>query len=427
MITIHLQNGSFAKKKTGDFNSSVKVLTRNKNTLRDIPLEAIVEILHALGRSIMRDKTLSSLPGAGYIAVWLSRDNLLELIEVNYRGARFHSYTPGSTGYKICLEPRGIISHFVAGNIPHLTFFSLILGLLSKNASLVKVPEEHAPYMLRLLRALGAVHAKYKGTVYSGNDLIKTIVVASFSSKQRELAEHFSLAADARIVWGGAEAVESIKGLPERAHAETIVFGPKYSFGVFDKATVSGRDFPQLLTKVASDIVLFNQMACSSPHVYFFEKSSVPLRRIGEMLAQSLETLPARIKRSETSPELGMRILNERARYLLDPKLDLIAPKHLGWSVFMNKKVTLEDPIQGGSIYIKEVSSLEKVVPLITRKIQAVSVAIRSPRARAIFAEKLASRGVDRVMSHGSMHDFTLPWDGVPALSRLVRWTILKG
>ncbi len=426
MITIHLQNGTFATKKANDFDASVRVLTRATNVLRDMPLAAIVEVLHTFGRNIMRNRELAALPGAGYIALWLSRENLLELIEVNYRGAQFHSYTPGPTGYRICLEPRGIISHFVAGNIPHLTFFSLMLGLLSKNASLVKVPGEHVSYMLQLLRALGAVRARSGGRTYSGRDLLKTIVVASFSSKQVAAAEGFSLAADARIVWGGAEAVESIKGLPERAHTETIIFGPKYSFGVFDAASVTSRDFEQLLAKAASDVVLFNQMACSSPHVYFFEKSRFPLRRIGEMLARALETMPERLKRSRTSPELGMRILNERARYLLDPKLDIIAPKHMGWSIFMNTDVALEEPIQGGSIYLKEVRSLAEVVPLITRKIQAVSVAIRSPRARVQFAEEIASRGVDRVVPHGSLHDFTLPWDGVPALSRLVRWTILK-
>ena len=45
---------------------------------------------------------------------------------------------------------------------------------------------------------------------------------------------------------------------------------------------------------------------------------------------------------------------------------------------------------------------------------------------RRAFAEAVSARGVDRIVPLGRMHDFDLPWDGVLALNRLVRWVILK-
>lgn len=426
MINIHLLKSSFAVRKSKDFELVRAGLEEGKEIMRATPLPALVELLHVFGRNIMRDPDLIALPGAAYIALWTSREHLSRLVGLNYQGISFHYYTKAKTGYELCLEPRGIIAHFVAGNIPHLTFFSLVLGLLSKNTSVVKIPAEHRRYMLALLRAFAATDITYEKRRYRGRDILKSIAVVSFSSRDAETSKAFSLLADARIVWGGAEAVESINGLPQKAHADTIVFGPKYSFGVFDKTCIEGRDFPKILARAAQDIVLFDQMACSSPHVYFFERSSTPLKEIAEQLQTALKALPPSLRRKDTPPEMAARIINERARYMLDPKFDILAPETLEWTIFINKNRTLEEPLQGGCIFLKEVPSLDTVVPLITRKVQAIGIGIRDKKKCEAFAELAAYRGVDRIVPHGSLHDFTLPWDGMLALSRLVRFTLLK-
>jgi hypothetical protein len=426
MIDIYLHKGSFRRLQHGDFVYALSGLEEGRRVLRETPLQAIIELLHTCGRSIMRKPELAALPGAGYIALWSSRENLSRMVELNYGALQFHEHAKVPTGYEVCLEPRGIVAHFVAGNIPHLTFFSLVLALLSKNGSIVKVPEEHVSYLLELLRVLSATDVKLDRKKYRGRDLIKSIALVGFRSADIETAKAFSLLADARIVWGGHEAVESINGLPQKAHADTIVFGPKYSFGVFDKKCVKGRDFKKVLSRAAQDIVLFDQMACSSPHVYFFEKSGTSLSDIADMLRERLEALPSTLRRKQTSPEMASRIINERGRYYLDPSLDIVAPESLEWTILMNKSVALEEPLQGGCIYLKEIDSLDDVLPLVTRKVQAISIGIDDRAKSERFAEGAAYRGVDRVVRHGSIHDFTLPWDGMLPLSRLVRFALFK-
>jgi hypothetical protein len=61
-----------------------------------------------------------------------------------------------------------------------------------------------------------------------------------------------------------------------------------------------------------------------------------------------------------------------------------------------------------------------------THKIQALSIGIPDPVKREKFAREASYRGVDRVVIPGAIHDFTLPWDGIMTLNRLVRWVILK-
>ncbi len=77
-----------------------------------------------------------------------------------------------------------------------------------------------------------------------------------------------SLKADARIVWGGKSAVDSISFLPKKTTCKDIIFGPKYSFAVFDKSAIESNDFEEYLENLVTDIIAFNQKACSSPKYY---------------------------------------------------------------------------------------------------------------------------------------------------------------
>lgn len=63
----------------------------------------------------------------------------------------------------------------------------------------------------------------------------------------------------------GSKAVRAISLLPCKDHCETIIFGPKYSFAVFDKQYIESDSFKSSLPMMVKDIAVFNQMACSSP------------------------------------------------------------------------------------------------------------------------------------------------------------------
>ena len=42
------------------------------------------------------------------------------------------------------------------------------------------------------------------------------------------------------------------------------------------------------------------------------------------------------------------------------------------------------------------------------------------------IAKKLSYLGIDRICEVGKMHEFTIPWDGIFPLNRLVRWVSLR-
>jgi hypothetical protein len=291
---------------------------------------------------------------------------------------------------------------------------------------MVKMPKEYVPLVLSILRELPTISVEYEGTTYSGKTVLAAIAVVTFEGRSTEISEKFSLSADCRIIFGGGEAVRVIPRLPCRDHCETIIFGPKYSFTVFDRGYIESDGFKKALDAFVKDVAVFNQMACSSPHVLFLEKSQYPRETVISWLRDAFERLPAALRNQQISNGLSANIINARARYLLSDGKNCMAPRDLGWTILIDQDICLEEPIQGKCIFTKEIDTADEIIPLVNHKIQAVSIGILNPAKREAFAREVTSRGADRIVVPGTMHDFILPWDGIMTLNRLVRWVILK-
>ena len=427
MIRCHLFNGEFTDQEFEDFTPIIESITRNRRVLQEMPLEAIIGLLAKLGKNLIHNPEINRLHGATYISIWLRRKNLEQVCKTNYADCRYlDTFIPVNNNFAMSAQPRGVVCQWIAANIPTLAFFSLAQAILSKNGSIAKVPEESRAFIAALLKDLSGITLSHDGTTYFGKDIVKAISLVSFEGKNLEISKQFSLAADCKVIYGGSVAIHSILALPQKEHCETVVFGPKYSFGVFDRGYIESEQFEKALENSVNDIAIFNQMACSSPHVLFFEKSKYTLEKIGMLMKGSFEQLPPVLRHQNTDPAILANVINERAKYLLSDNKDIIIPNDLGWTIFMDRSTQLEDPIHGKCIFIKEIESINDVFDLITRKIQAISVCIHDEDKRRIFAREATYRGVDRVVIPGTIHEYDQPWDGTLPLNRLVRWVILK-
>ncbi|MFZ2456930.1 MAG: acyl-CoA reductase [Candidatus Altiarchaeia archaeon] len=427
MIKCHLLDGRFEEKEFEDFDVIAQTINKNREKLYELEIRQIIEILCQLGRKIIKDKEINRIQGVGYIAMWLRKDRLEDVCRINYMDESYYEeFTEASKDLKLCMQPRGIVCHSVAGNIPTLAFFSVVQAILSKNGSIVKVPEHTKDIILAILKHLDETSVVIDGTEYHGKDIVKSISLVCFEGKDQETSKKFSIVADCKVIWGGSDAVKAVTTLPQKEHCEIISYGPKYSFGVFDREYIENGPFEKALEGAASDVAVFNQMACSSPHVYFFEKSNRPIMEIANILKRCFESLPEKLLRQEIPESTASRIINARGMYFLDSEKWIVKPEDLSWTILVNKDIRLEEPVQGKVVFLKEVESVDLVLDLITRKIQAMSVSIRNDEKRRAFAKKAAYRGVDRIVPPGKMHEFDLPWDGILGLNRMVRWVILK-
>ncbi|UCE38202.1 MAG: acyl-CoA reductase [Thermoplasmata archaeon] len=427
MIKCYLLDGKFQENTYDDFTTISESVNANRKKIYHLKLDVIIELLTKLGRKIITDGTINTVEGVGYITLWLRKDNLKKICRLNYLDQTYYEdFKETESKFELCAQPRGIVCHWVASNVPTLSFFSLIQSILSKNGSIVKAPEENIDIILTILKHLNEIEVEHDGMTYSGKDIVSSVSIVSFDGGNFTDSKNFSQVADCKIIWGGAEAISSVTALPQKEHCEIISFGPKYSFGVFDREFIESNYFEKALANTATDIAIFNQMACSSPQVLFFEKSRYSIQEIAQKMKSYFEELPEKYLKQYIPQGTASNIINIRGMYLLEDDKGILKSDDLSWTILIDSELRLEEPVQGKCIFIKEIDDIDDVLDLITRKIQAMTVCIINPDKRREFAKNATYRGVDRIVVPGKIHDFDLPWDGILPLNRLVRWVILK-
>jgi len=422
-----LLDGEAVDHEISDLGPVVALLDRRREELRALSMDDIIALLAHLGKQLIKDPELSRMGGATYISLWLRADNLERLCELNYgdrhRVDRFIGVLPGT---EMRCQPRGTSCHWLPNNVPVMSFFSLMLAVLSKNSSILKVSDINRPVLTAVLEKLKSIDIEVQGRRVMGATLVRSVCMLSFDSSSAADNTMLSLAADVKVAWGSGEAVRAVAALPQKETCDTIIFGPKYSMAVFDQAFLAGDSSEEALKKLAQDAVLFDQTACSSPQVIILERGAVSARRLAEELATGFEALPVKLRHTQMAERQCLEVISARGTYLLSEDRDVIMPRDLGWTILLDQEEGLPEPVQGRCVFVREVSDLNDVIAHITRKVQTIALCIHDrDRARA-FADRASAAGVDRFVMPGEMHDFTLPRDGLMPLNRMVRWITIR-
>lgn len=428
MTEVYLCGGKFEKFESSDIEEIARLTKENSEELFQMPIEAIVELFDKLSKSFITNPDLREIDGANYLSLWLKRKNLTDIISLNLSNSKYlNEFTELKDNQFMKAQPRGLVCHWIAGNVPTLGIFSLVQSILCKNANLVKVPRPAVETMLIVLKELDKVEAECDGKIYKGSVIVNATSVIYISRYDTEANRQLSLCADAKVFWGGKQAIEAIKALPTQEHCEDMIFGPKYSFGIFDREFLEAAEVEKNLRNAMTDIIIFDQSACSSPQVLFFEKNKkLQLKKIAEMLAKEFEEASKKFPKGDMEAYTTARIINARGEYLLDENKDVVSSKGADWTILVNNEISLEEPIQSRTIFVKEIDDLSQIVPLITRKIQTVGIAIKDVERTKDFCDKITQRGAARCIRFGSMNHYESPWDGMLVLSRLCRFVTIK-
>jgi len=397
-------------------------LNEQREWLASTPYADLLALFDDFSRQIVADPVTQKMEGVAFLSGWLRENNLRKVLDLNTGGCP--DCLDGFVlhhGVKISARPRGLVSMWLAGNVSTLPVFSIIPALLGKNVCLAKLASPE-PEIAALLGVLGRCH----GGGISGEQLMKAIAVIWFDYRDAELNEAMSLAADAKVFWGGAEALRAISILPRQEHCTEVMFGPKYSIGIIDRQ-IAG-DEGKLTAAIGGfvrDIAAFDQRACSAPQTIFIEKNPhYTLRQMGELFAAQLAKLPAK---PGLDAYTTLQIVNTRATWGLDAERDVIASgREANWTVCMDTELSLKEAIQSRTIFLTEIDDSMQVIDLITPKVQTVGLAFADPDRAEAFAYAATTKGVARCVRPGLMNGHESPWDGKLVISELVRWVTLK-
>ena len=374
-------------------------------------LDRLSDALLARDRDVLR-----VLPSAGvaFAAAFLRSSNLQHLVtrelpnpEALDRFVRIHERK------SLRVLPRGVAAHWVAGNVPLLGLFSWAVSALVGNVNVVRLSSRMDDFLTPMLRLLAR-------TSLVGAELAADTLVVQFPSDDEASHRAMSTAANVRIAWGGDEAVRSVAALPAAWDCETVVLGPRMSLAVIDGDLLTDR----VLSRLASDVAYFDQQACSSPQWVFVKRpaGAATLERIVERFVHAFAAQAEALGRHRLDLGETFRIELDRARVLMESGV-LHRDRATSWTVAVLTAPDTRVACANRFVQIIPFSDVEEVCRFIPSNVQTVVMLLNTVDTDR-FSEAAARKGVHRFARPGEGNHFENPWDGIPLLSRLTRWTV---
>ncbi|MBY0416040.1 MAG: hypothetical protein K2Q18_17850, partial [Bdellovibrionales bacterium] len=182
--------------------------------------------------------------------------------------------------------PLGTLVHVTPNNSPLLGVLGLMEGLLSTNVNVLKLARKDSAFAAIFYEKLCALDSTQTIKDY--------IYIAKISSREKDYLKQVLGLADVISAWGGEESVQSIRELAPRG-VRIVEWGHKISFSYI---TQIKKEDPNVLRKLAYEICLNEQMACSSPQcVYIEDANFLELQNTAKLLSQALSEVSPTIKR----------------------------------------------------------------------------------------------------------------------------------
>ncbi len=401
--------------------------------LRQQPVEAIIGLIGKAADVWLNSENFDFLKDKGrfFLSQWCSRSHLEKVARAGLRGNinyldSFNIF-PDSDKHYLKANSRGLVCHWMAGNVQILGMFALVQSIITKNVNILKVAAKDGGVFSRLLSAFeGIEYTTAKGYTLKGNDLLKTLAVVYFPRQAVSLGEQMSKSANVRIAWGGKEAVETVYNYPAVIDCETVIFGPKISFAVIAKESLSSeQEAKKLARKLTVDISVFDQTGCASPHNLFIERGGIiSPERFCEILSEVFPKTEIQIPKPTVSTEQISEIHSIRGVY--DFKGQSWGSPNMSWTILFGEQNELNKPVYSRVIFVHPVKDIEDSLRHVEDYVQTIGISAPTEKAMA-FADKATVKGVARCPMIGRMLNFEMPWDGVFLIDRLVRWNTLLG
>lgn len=327
--------------------------------------------------------------------------------------------------YDLRAVPRGVLLHLTAGNVFVGAVDSLVSGIITKNANILKMSRVDPVFPLLFLESIqendpeGIIWPHQAALLWKGGD---------------ETIENPLLNAPLTVVfWGGFDSLASVKRRTGPV-TKLIENGPRYSFAVISGERIKTGLDRSALRGLALDLCRWDQQACSSPHVvYVVAQTEKPVHLLMESLYDELTTIEESLPVGKLSfdEKVEIRKVRELAR-MGQTKNEgrLLCPERFSFSLVYEKDPEFKISCLNRTLFIKRVNSIDemiaKVKPL-SAYLQTVGVCLESD-VIDYCREELLALGAKRITELGGMsegHDGA-PHEGEFLLRQLVDWVDLE-
>lgn len=366
--------------------------------------DIVIEFLDDLSKDLRKKAISESMTDVMSLAFWCRKSNV-------------HKMKSRASDYNTSIG-RGLVFHITPSNVPVNFAFSYFFGLLSGNANIVRVPTKDWKQIDVIIATIQENLNKQK------YQPIKESTAFVKYSHNKLINDKFSAIADVRIIWGGDEAIKSIRMSTLKSKGIEVVFADRYSVGFLDSESIlnaTDDELGKLAENFYNDTYLMDQNACSTPHLILWtgNNSSKAKVRFWNNVAKKSEKYGLEpIKSVDKYTDLCIASMSEDID-ITDVKMYT----NLLYTIELNSLPEDISILRGrfGMFYQYDITNCEELAPYVTERLQTVLYygVCKEQFADMIYNNKL--RGIDRVVPFGNSLDMNEYWDGYDIIGQLSR------
>lgn len=331
-------------------------------------------------------------------------------------------FQPAAKGGAVRAFGPDLLVHSWAGNVPALSLWSLVCGLLVKAPAIGKLASAEPLFAGWFARLLAEVHPP----------LADCLAVVWWRGAGGEEADALYDQADTVLAYGGNQTLDALRRrLP--VTTRFLPHGHKLGFGLIGAQALDTLKAPGMARLAAWDVMRYDQQGCYSPHVFYVQRGApVSPRAFADYLAAELANLQRRFARRELDLEEGAALARWQQNMEWGGEAhQLLGPVDAPWSVAYSESL---QPLAPTALYrtiaVVAVDRLDAVLPVVAAQrdyLQTAGIA-GGPEELYRLAGLLGAAGVTRISAIGSMSMPEAGWhhDGRFNLLDLVRMTEIE-
>jgi len=381
-------------------------MKRFKQAQGEEPFSAnAIAFLNSLSLILNNNPGIKKLPELVTLAFFCRKAHLIQLKK---------KYYPENT----LRYGRGLVFHITPSNMPLNFAYSLICGILSGNANIVRLPSKEFEQVDIVCNAICELSKDKKYQSFS-----KRLILVRYD-RQSYATTYFSSICDVRIIWGGDATMEEIRKCKLSQHAFDVTFADRYSLCVINANVYVNEKLPkQIALGFYNDTYLFDQNACTSPHLIVWLGDNENVEKAKKIFWDNLYDLVKERYTLNSSVAFSKLTTFYNQAVQLEGIKKTKMPDNLIWRVELKNLEQNIDKYRGNCGYFSEykATSLNELSKIINRKYQTLSYYGIENKVLIEFITKTKPSGIDRIVPIGKTSDFSLSWDGYNLIERLSR------
>lgn len=322
-------------------------------------------------------------------------------------------------GWSKAIGPE-LLVHVWAGNVPALSLWSFVSGLLVKAGAIGKISTAEPIFASLLARLLAEVEPRWADC----------FAVVWWQGGDDDVERCVFIEADVVLAYGGNTALQAMQ---DRMPVTTrfLPHGHKLSFGMVSNAALSVLRGQATARAAALDVARWDQQGCYSPQVFYVQRGgSVQPLEFAQLLASELAALASKFTRRTLSLEETASVASWREHHEFE-SLRQAGHRVLGDAsqaftvVYANTPQPLLPSPLNRCVLVVAIDHLQDAMALIEPQrayLQTVGLAA-APEELLALGDALGQAGVTRICALGAMTSPEAGWhhDGRFSLLDLVR------